>query len=170
MTRETVRLEGLQGVIETLQSLPAELVSNKGGIIKNAARTALKPMRDAAKENVRRIVLEPNVDGLPSDSTGTLEKAIGIRRGKPRGFKGEVMRLSVGRKRYKGRTEKGKPLTAAKVGGLLEHGTEKMTPKPWMRPAYLKHARGALLLFEQDVNKRLQAAVKKNARMNGVAA
>jgi hypothetical protein len=167
MARETVRLEGLAEVLKTLKALPAEVVSNKGGVIKTAARKALVPMRDEAKANVRAIVLDGNEHGLPSESTGLLEKSIGIKRSRPRGFKGEVARLSVSRKKYP-RTEKGKPITTGKVGQLLEYGTEKMSPKPWIRPAYVKHRAESLRIFEREAMAGTQKALRKLERINRV--
>lgn len=171
MSRVSVRIEGLEGVLKTLRELPPELVSKNGGPVRTAARKALVPMRDDAKANVRAIVVEPNADGLPSDSTGLLEKSIGIKRGRLASGKGERLVLSPGRRKYP-RTEKrggkSKNITTGKVGGLLEFGAEKMTAKPWMRPAYQKNAPKALQIFSDELNKGIAKIQRKLERRNRV--
>lgn len=168
MAELTVKLEGLEGVLKTLRSLPAELVSKNGGPVRQAARKALVPMRDEAKRNVDAIVAEPNQGGEPSQSTGLLKKSIAISRDSKFKFKGERFRLKVRRKKYPG-AKGAKPVTTIKVGSLLEYGTEKMTPKPWLRPAFEKHKHGALTIFTTELNKGIDKIVKKLARQNGVA-
>lgn len=168
-----VKLEGLEGVLETLRTLPKELVSKgSGNPVAGSARAALKPMREAAKANVRKIVTEPNEGDLPSQSTGLLEKSIVVSRRKPPADgKGERFALRVSRKTYpkgKGGKKRG-ARTTVKVGALLEYGTEKMTAKPWIRPAYEQHRAGALTIFVTEINKRLARIVKKLERQNRVA-
>ncbi|MDP3208763.1 MAG: hypothetical protein Q8M65_06410 [Rhodoglobus sp.] len=163
-----VRLEGLAGTLATLRSLPVELVSKNGGPVRAAARKALIPMMEEAKANVRRIVADPNVGGIEGESTGLLENSITITRDSKFDFKGERMRLKVRRKAYpksKG-GKKRKSRTTVKVGALLEGGTEKMTPKPWMRPAYEKNRAGALQIFTDELNSGIDKIVKKLERQN----
>src|SRR5690606_194908 len=86
----TMDVKGLDGVLQTLQSLPPEIVSKRGGQVKLALAKAARVIRDQAKANVRAIVAEPNKDGRPSKSTGALEQSIIATRGKMRGgIKGE---------------------------------------------------------------------------------
>lgn len=168
-----VKLEGLEGVLKTLESLPKEMVSKgAGNPVASSARAALKPMAQEARENLARIVAEPNVGGVEGESTGLLEKNIKVsRRRPPAGQKGERFAVRVIRKTYpnaKGGKKRGSR-TTVKVGALLEYGTEKMTPKPWIRPAYEKHRRGALTIFVTEINKKLARLIKKLERQNGVA-
>lgn len=164
MATVTVKLEGLKGVLDTLKSLPPELVSKNGGPVRLAARKALVPMREDAKANVRSIVAEPNKDGLPSESTGLLEQNIVISRAKPR-QNGERFLLRVRRKAYP-KEGAGKTVTTPQVGRLLEYGTEKMVAHPWLRPAYEKNREGALHIFTAELNKGIARIVKKLARQN----
>ncbi|WJJ93443.1 HK97 gp10 family phage protein [Neopusillimonas aromaticivorans] len=86
----TMDVKGLNGALETLRALPAEIVSKRGGPVKLALAKAARVIRDQAKANVRAIVAEPNKDGRPTKSTGALEKSIIVTRGKMRGgVKGE---------------------------------------------------------------------------------
>lgn len=175
-----MNVQGLNGVLETLQSLPAEIVSKRGGPVKLALAKAARVIRDQAKANVRAIVAEPNKDGRPSKSTGALEKSIVATRGKMRGgLKGEryLVRVPKGeafkyantrynrRKNKVGKTYRVEPPTY--YGRLLEYGTSKMRPHPWLRPAVKQKGQEAIDVFTADLNRRIDLAVKKLAQKNG---
>lgn len=166
MATVTVKLEGLKGVLDTLKSLPPELVSQNGGPVRLAARKALVPMREDAKANIRAIVEAPNKDGLPSQSTGLLEKNIVISRAKPK-QNGERFLLRIRRKKYP--NTGAKTVTTPQVGRLLEYGTEKMQPHPWLRPAFEKDKAGALTIFTDELNKGIARIVKKLEKQNRVS-
>lgn len=175
----TMDVKGLEGVLQTLQSLPSEVVSKRGGPVKLALAKAARVIRDQAKANVRGIVDEPNKDGLPTKSTGALEKSIVATRGKMRGgVKGEkyLVRIPKGeafkyantrynrRKGKVGKTYRVEPPTY--YGRLLEYGTSKMRPHPWLRPAVAQKGEQAINVFTADLNRRLDATVKKLAQQN----
>ena len=165
MATETVRIIGLEGVMRTLQSLPPELVSKRGGPVRSALRKASLVLVNEAKANVQRIIDEPNIDGEESKSIGHLQKnIITVRDSKMRG--GERYYVRVRRKAYPAdRTKK----TATGVGALLESGTENRRPMPWMRPAFEAKKHEVLRFFTQEINAQLDKIVKKLARQNGVA-
>lgn len=165
MAVETVRIQGLEGVLKTLQSLPPEIVSKRGGPVRSALRKASKIMVDEAKANVQKIIDEPNIGGEESKSIGHLQKnIITARDSKMRG--GERYKVGVRRKRYPdGRTSK----SANAVGALLESGTENRRPMPWMRPAFDAKKHVVLQVFTVEINKKLDRIVNKLARQNGVA-
>lgn len=174
MARETVRIEGLRGVLETLKQLPPELVSKRGGPIAGAIRAALKPMQEEAQANIRAIVAEPNLGEVPAESTGLLERNIVIARSSKMEKNGETFRLRIRKKVYprdaskpKAKGRRDKRTTTPQVGRLLEYGTEKMRAKPWLRPAFETHRHGALDIFAQEMNTRIQRIVKKLERQNG---
>ena len=167
MARETVRIEGLRGVLDTLRSLPPEVVSKRGGPVRSALRKASKVLVEASQRNIDKIVLEPNADGLPSDSTGLLRANVVTQRNSRMREKGEQYAVRVRRKRYP--DQGGKPVNTRQVGALLEHGTEKRPPMPWMRPAFDAHKHEVLRIFTSEINKQLDRIVRKLARQNGVA-
>jgi HK97 gp10 family phage protein len=167
MAREAFRVEGLAGVMKTLKELPPELVSKRGGPVRSALRKASKLLVDEAKANVERIVLMPNADGLPSDSTGLLRKNIVTVRDNKMQAKGERYVVKVRRKRYP--DQKGKPVNTRQVGALLEYGTEKRQPMPWLRPAFESRKHQVPQFFSDEINKQLDKIVKKLAQQNGVA-
>lgn len=165
MARETIRIEGLAGVLDLLKQLPPEIVSKSGGPVKLALRDAANVLRDEARRNVNRIVTEPNVDGLPTDSTGLLEKNIVSGRSKPAsGVKGERFAVRIRRKPYAVASGQ-KPVSTPQVGRLLEYGTEKMQPHAWLRPAFDSKKAEAVRVFVDGVNKRTAAVVKRLERL-----
>jgi len=165
MAVETVRVVGLEGVMQALKSLPPELVSSRGGPVRSALRKASLLLVNEAKTNVQRIIDEPNIDGEESKSIGHLKaNIITARDAKMRG--GERYYVRVRRKAYPdGRTKK----SANAVGALLEQGTEDRRPMPWMRPAYDARKQEVPGFFAQEIRKQLDRIVKKLARQNGVA-
>lgn len=165
MAREVVRIEGLEGVMKTLRELPPELVSSRGGPVRTALRNASKVLVNEAKANVQKIIDEPNIGG-GDISTGTLQKNIITVRDSKMKAKGERYYVRVRRKKYAdGRTKK----TATGVGALLEHGTEKRKPMPWMRPAFDSKKNEVVQFFPRELRRQLDRITKKLARKNGVA-
>lgn len=155
------KIEGLSELLQTLERLPPEIVSKGGGPVRLALRKAAVVIQREAQSNVRRIVLEPNKDGKPSDSSGTLEKSIIASRRKPRaGFRGEVFQVRVkrGAKNPRG-------VTANKYGGILEFGYEGVPAKPWLRPAFESRKQEALSTFVNELRKRIDAAAKKARKL-----
>ena len=167
MARETVRIEGLAGVLDTLKSLPPEIVSKRGGPVRKALRRAAVQMVLAAKLNVQKIIDTPNVGGMPTRSIGHLKKNIYTMRGRKMRAKGELYLIGVRPKVYP--DEFGNNVTAQKVGALLEHGTETRRPMPWMRPAFDANKHQVVQFFAAELNKDLDRIVRKLARQNGVA-
>lgn len=163
MAVETVRIEGLAGVIDTLKRLPPEIVSKAGGPVKASLKKAADILRDEAKLNVRKIIDDPNIDGQPSESTGLLLLSIQAKRGRVIGQKGEAQVVSIKRGQNYPASKQGKKggLTATKVGRLLEYGSEKMQAKPWLRPAFEAKKQEALNTFVREITTRATAIIKR---------
>jgi HK97 gp10 family phage protein len=168
MPIESVRIEGLGGVLKTLREIgPA--ARKAGGPIRKALRKAAKVLQEQEKANLRAIILEPNADGLPNESTGLLEKNIVVGQAKmPPGQKGEAVRVRVRNKRYPPERSGKKAVTTAQVARLLEGGSEKMKAHPFIRPAFDAKKQAALSVFVQELPKDIVALQKKLARANGV--
>lgn len=168
MPREVVRIEGLEGVMKTLRELGPAARKN-GGPVRKSLRKAAQVIQKQEVENLRAIILQPNADGLPTKSTGLLEKNVVITRGKPPpGQKGETVRIRVRSKRYPASRAGSKPVTTTQVARLLEGGTEKMHAHPFIRPAFDAKKQAALNVFVQELPKDIIALQKKIARANGV--
>jgi HK97 gp10 family phage protein len=166
MAREVVRIEGLEGVVRTLLDLPAELVSKRGGPVRTALQKAAKRIQQDEQANLQRIIDTPNVDEEVAASSGLLKQNIVVKRGRlAGGEKGELYAVKVRNKPYP--NAKGKRVTTAQVARLLEGGTEKRPPMPFIRPAF-ETAKGYVLgYFTSELNRRLNTIVKKLYRANG---
>lgn len=168
MAVETVKIIGLEGVLRTLQQLPPELVSKRGGPVRTALRKASKLFVDQMKANVQAIADEVNIDGR-SYSTGFLQKNIVTTRGSRQQFKGERYIVRVRRKAYPKKSANSKTVTTKYVGALLESGTEKRRPMPWARTAFDAKREQVLPLFVSEMQRQLNIIERKLARQNGVA-
>lgn len=177
-----VRLEGLEGVLKTLEQLPREIVSKHGGPVRVALRKASLVLLNEAKANVQRIIDTPNKDGR-NFSIGLAVKSIIAKRVRPRGGqKGEAFLITVKPNKYPARREgtgskfrvykrKGRKaayLQANDVLFMLEHGTERRPPMPWLRPAYEAKREEALAIFERELPAAIERIQKRLARQNGV--
>jgi len=174
-----VKLTGLDGVLDTLRSLPPELVSKRGGPVRRALAKGARLIADEAKANVRAIVAEPNKDGRPTKSTGALEKAIRVSRKKLTSIKGERYLVWLGKSSGKFANTK-RNVRSMKAGleyekeppqfygRFLEYGTSRMRPHPWIRPAFQKKAAEAISVIESELVVGVERIVKKLAAKNRI--
>lgn len=163
MARESVRIEGLDSVLRRLKALGPE-ASKRGGPVRSAVRKGAMLIVQAAQENVRQIIATPNVGG-DDESTGLLEQSIKALRAKaPAKYKGETFFVTVPRRaRYpvSDRTPSG--IGVATVGRMLEYGTSKRRPMPWMRPAFHAKKGEAVEVMVHEVEKGIARLEKKLA-------
>ena len=162
MARDSVRIEGLDDVLRRLKALGPE-ASKRGGPVRSAVRKAAVVIQKQAQANVQHIVATPNIGGQDY-STGTLRKSVRVMRQKARndGVKGESYIVTVPRRaRYdiSPRTPSG--IGVATIGKMLEYGTAKRQPMPWMRPAY--HAKGgeAVTVMRDELLKGIETLERK---------
>ena len=155
-----MKIEGAAGIIETLSSLPPEVVSKRGGPVKLALAKGARLLRDEAKKNLRaQIALNGD------ESTGLLEKNVIASRGKaPFGGRGERYLVRVKRKTYPGRA--GKPVTTLKTANLLEYGSAHQPATPWLRPAFMAKRAQVVDVVIADLRRRLDLVVRKLAQQN----
>lgn len=170
-----VKVTGLDGVLNTLRSLPPELVSKRGGPVKQALAKGARLLLEEAKSNLKRAVA---ADG--DESTGLLLQNVVATRGKtPFGSKGEKYLIRVRRKIYPdsdGKAIDVKKLDKAakkelrntrKTAHLLEYGSKKQQATPWLRPAVRTKGPEVIQVVRDELLRRLDQAVKKLAKMNG---
>lgn len=170
----TLNVQGLDGVMQTLQSLPPEIVSKRGGPVKLALAKAARVIRDQARQNV-----SAGVSARGNQSTGLLAKNIIVTRGRkgPVGSKGEryLVRVKPKVAKYAANRRNVRSGRAGKVylaegpayyGRFLEYGTSKMPAYPWLRPAVKQKGQQAIEVFTSDLNRRIEATVKKLAQQN----
>lgn len=172
---DTQYLHGLDDTLRKLQALPKEISGKKGGPVGRALRAGANVIAKQAKANVRAIVVEPNADGRPSQSTGALEKAIGVSRNKHpqldganEGYevkvRGGIIRKYANSRFNRGKRRDGKEYSTEPnefYGRMLETGTEKMRPHPWLQPAYMSERQKALETVVSELNKGIDKIIKK---------
>ncbi len=153
MARETVTIQGLDTVLRRLKALgPA--ASKAGGPVRAAVRKAAVVIVNEAKSNVGRIIAEPNIGG--SDvSTGLLAKSIKpIRAKSPEKYKGETFFVIVPKRtRYPVSRRTPSGIGVSTVGAMLEYGTSKRKPMPWIRPAFHAKKEEAARVMVDEVSK-----------------
>ena len=160
-----MQLQGLAGVLETLKSLPPEVVAKRGGPVKLALKAGAVVILKQAQQNLERVTAGADDEGVKL-STGFLLKNLVATRGKePRGTKGERYLVRVRRKKYPGRDGKGGASTL-QTANLLEYGSSKQPKEPWLRPAFEAKAAEAIKTIEANLIKRLNATVKRLAKQN----
>jgi HK97 gp10 family phage protein len=159
-----MKLTGLNGVLATLQSLPAELVSKRGGPVRAALRKGAVVILKQEQANLQASIAS-SPDGAARESTGLLLKNLVVTRGKePRGTKGERFLVRIRRKTYA--RKNGKPVTTLKTAQLLEYGSSKQPAEPWIRPAFMSKAEEAIRTIEREMVSGIDRIVKKLARQN----
>ena len=162
--RVELQLHGLEGVLATLQSLPPEIVSKRGGPVKAALRKGALVILKAEQANLAAVTANATDDDKRL-STGFLSKNLIASRGKaPTSGKGERYLVRVRRKTYPDR--KGKPVTTLKVAQLLEYGSSQQPAEPWIRPAFLSKAADVIRTVESELVKGIDRIVKKLAAQN----
>jgi HK97 gp10 family phage protein len=159
-------------VLATLQSLPAEIVSKRGGPVKTALKKGAIVILKAEQANLQA-VMGHLVDGERRASTGLLLKSLIATRGKPPSDgKGERYLVRVKRGVVYPSTDAGKPrsgkaqTTAAKNAARLEYGTSKQPAEPFIRPAFLANAARAIDTIEREVVVAIDRVVNKLAAQN----
>lgn len=160
-----LKLSGLDGVLDTLKSLPPEIVSKRGGPVRAALRKGAVVLQKQALAN-----LQTSLSNAPQYSTGLLLKNVVVTRGKePVGTKGERFLVRVRRKVYPGkagRSSGGNAVTTLAAANLLEYGSSKQPAEPWLRPAFAAKAETAIKTIEADLIRRVNAIVAKLAAKN----
>jgi len=158
-----VRLTGLAGVLDTLQSLPAEIVSKRGGPAKTALRKGALVILAQEKLNLQAVTSNATSSGK-RESTGFLLQQLIVTRGKPpSGANGERYLVRTRRRYYQ---RAGRRISAAETGGWLEYGTEKQPAEPWARPAVSAKGEQAIRTVERELLAGIERTVAKLERQN----
>ena len=156
-----MKVEGVEGLLSTLQALPPEVVSKRGGPVKLALAKGARLLRDQAKDNFRR---SASTDG--ADSTDTTVNSIIASRGKaPTGTKGERQLVRVKRKVFV--NAKGARTTTLRAAQLMEWGSGLQPARPWLRPAVQRRGSQIIDTITEDLIKRVEQITKRLAAKNG---
>ena len=160
-----LNVTGLDGVLETLKQLPAEVVSKRGGPVKLALAKGARMLRDAVR------------DAAPV-RTGLLRSAIVAKRGKMRG-QGERYIVTVKKEtkiyaKTRANTRSGRAGKEYQTEGPLfyarftEYGTKHEPARPWLRPTAEANGQRIVDTVNADLVRRVELLVAKIARANGV--
>ena len=158
-----VKLEGMRGLLETLQQLPPEVVSKNGGPVKTALRKGALIILAQAKTNLQNVTRAASPD--KQYSTGHLLANVVAQRSKPpSGMNGEAYRIRVrSRQAY---PRKGAKVTAWKTGHALEYGSVKQPAEPWLRPAAASRYHEAMHTMKSELIKGIDRVQKRLAKQN----
>jgi hypothetical protein len=162
----TVRIDGIDNVLNLLSGLPKEVVSKRGGPVLRALRAGARVIQKEAALNLARNVNAFDDDG-DRQSTGLLLKNLVVTRGKePTGSRGERMLVRVRRKSYQ---RKGEPVTTLKTAQILEYGSSQQPAEPWIRPAFNSKAMQAINVTIDALLKDLDRIVRKLGKKGGLS-
>lgn len=158
-----VKITGLDGVLDTLRSLPPEIVSKRGGPVRAALRKGAVVIQ---KQEIANLTV--SLANAPRYSTGLLLKNIVVTRGKaPFGGNGERYLVRVRRKAYpKEHQATGKPATTLATANLLEYGSSTQPAEPFIRPAVNSKGQQAIDVIVADLQASIQRIVTKLATKN----
>lgn len=152
---DAFKLSGLDGVLELLQSLPAEVVSKGGGPVRIALRKGAMVIKNEAATNLTNAT-------AGDTSTGLLLANLVVSRGKKLGgTRGERYIVRVRRKSY---NRDGVSVSTQQTARFLEYGTSDQPAEPWLRPAFASKAKQAILTTEAELIKSIDRVVKKLAK------
>lgn len=138
--REVVRVEGLRELEENLKALPRATGKNA---VRRALQAAAKPFIDQAKSAAPR-------------RTGQLAQSIKF-----------SSRLSPRQSRLARKEAKKSTIeiyagaTALPHAHLVEYGTHKMPPRPFMRPAWDANKYRALNILKDELGNQIMKAAKR---------
>lgn len=157
----SVQIRGLEGVLDVLKSLPAELVSSKGGLVLKALRKGARVIDKQRRANLLVVLNNATASG-EKESTGLLLKSLRISRGKaPFGGNGERVILGVGKHFY---ARGSQVVSTRKTATLLEYGSQQQPAEPWIRPAFNATADRALQVVVQEILIGVELAVNAARR------
>lgn len=164
MAEVELRERGIDGVLEMLDKLPAEVVSKKGGPVKTALRAAARVIQ---REEV--LNLAASIGSLSTDdavTTGLLEKSVIVSRGKaPSSGKGERYLVRIKRRTYT--RASGEKVTTLKTAQIKEYGSEKQVAEPFIRPAFNAKAQQAISVAQTELVRAVERIAAKLARSKG---
>lgn len=150
------KLEGVDGVLDTLRALPRELVSKRGGPVRTALRKGAVVIHKQVVANLQAATANASSEEQRL-STGHLARNVVVTRGKPPfDGKGERYLVRIKRKPYPDR----EGVSTLKTAQLLEYGSSQQPAEPYIRPAFSSRAQEAI----NTATKELAAAVDRIAR------
>jgi len=179
-----VKLEGLDGVLKTLQSLPPEVVSKRGGPVRLSLAKGARVLRNEAQKNLRTSIEAPGKTKITNRTGFTEKNVVAMRKDPPVGMKGERFIVTVrpvnhpsarrvkrtsrrsAKSKRKVRARKERQVQANDIAFMFEFGTSQQEPLPWLKPAFLSKASESIEVVRTDLISRVDRIVRKLAAQN----
>lgn len=166
-------IKGLSGLLKTLESLPEEIVSKRGGPVKLALKKAAYVIRDEESKRFQDLVNEKGTN----ETTGLLDKSIIVKRGRRDiESKGEKYLVTFKRLVYPksvisqfkklGSKGGGDTVTTRKTAQLFEYGSSHQPPRRFILTSFHAKAGEAIDVFKDDLRRRIDTVVNKLAKQN----
>lgn len=163
-----VRIEGLDGVLEMLQKLPAEVASKNGGPVRAALRKGAQVIVSQARTNLAAAIADPGKTGI-TETTGLTVKSVIVKRGRPPpSTKGERAVVTVRSVPHpSGNVFRRRPIKTNDIAFMLEYGTSKQAPTPWLVPAFKAKAQAAIDTTTKELLPAIERAVRRYLKKGG---
>lgn len=159
-------IQGIDSVLETLKRLPPEVVSKRGGVVKQAVAAGARVIRNEARKNLIKVTSSAGKTGI-SYGSGLTGKNVVIRRKNLKGGEnGERYIVTVAYKPhplYKSLYKK-RPIKFNDIAYMLEYGTSKQAAEPWLRPAYDLKKKEAMDKMQSDLIKKIDKIAQKTLK------
>lgn len=158
-----VTLIGIDNVIDLLKSLPPEVVSKNGGVVKKALRKGANVIKNQAKINLARVTQTAGKTGESYGTGFSASKVIAKRKNMPAGENGERFIITVKYEDYPNTDNKYKkrPIKANDIAFMLEYGTSNQSAEPWFSPAFQAKSTQAIETTRSSLIKEIDNIVSK---------
>lgn len=157
-----MKIHGMDRTVQLLKTLPAEIVSRRGGPVRAALRRAAKVILEQERINLQRWI-DIDAPTQPKPATLLLKKSLMVTRGKaPFDGKGERYLVRIRRNIYTRATPE--KVSTLKSAQLLEYGRKGQPMRPWVRPAYLQKGPEAQRVFEDFLRRSIDQIVARLKR------
>ena len=156
--KTTLEFSGLDELMDTLNRLPENVVSKRGGPVKLALKKGAKLIRDAEVERLQALLNEQG----NNDTTGLLIKNVIASRGKkPANSRGERYVVRIKRRMYPAKANQKERVSTIKTAQIFEYGSEHQPARSFIRTAFLAKAEEAISVIRDDLTSRIQKLVRK---------
>lgn len=149
-----VEIKGLKETQKALNSLPRSMRTK---VHYRSLMAGAGQVRDAASENVRRVVSD--------EASGVLAKNIRVYRlKKARGWYRVAVRIRRGAVNARKRDGQGRPVRVGLYGSVLEYGKKNQAPRSWIRKAIREERPAAIARIRAEMRRRIPEAVEDAKR------
>jgi HK97 gp10 family phage protein len=166
---ESVKLTGMDNVLDMLKSLPKDVAAKNGGIARKALLRGANIFRKQAAINLASVTANATKSGEQYSTGLTATKVVTARRRMPPGQNGERRVVTVQYKDHPTHKQnyRNKPVTFKDLAFTLEFGTSKQPAEPWLAPAFNQQSSEAINATTENLTKLIDAAAAKLLKSGG---